>query len=189
MPNIDPSTIENFENMTPEEKVNALLKVEIPESVDLSKYVSKETFDKKASEAAKFSKQLQEKMTEDEKKAAEAEENNKKILEELETLRKDKTIATYTAQYIGMGYDKALAEETAKAMAEGDMDKVFANAAKHNEALTQKIKEDLLNKTPKPGGAGGDNGKDSAVEKAKEIAKARSGGGKEYENIMEKYRK
>lgn len=191
MPNIDTSKIEGFDGMTAEQKVDALLKAEIPESVDMSKYVSKETFDKKASEAASLSKQLKEKMTEDEKAKADAEESQKKILEELEQLRRDKTIATYTAQYIGMGYDKELAEETAKAMADGDMDKVFANGAKHKEALEKKIKEDLLNGTPKPEGAGGkgDDGKDSAVEKAKEIAKARHGGGKEYEDIMSKYRK
>ena len=58
MANIDTATIEGFEGMTAEEKVSALLKLDIPDAVDLSKFVSKETFDKKASEAANLSKQL-----------------------------------------------------------------------------------------------------------------------------------
>lgn len=188
---IDVSAIEGFAEMTAEQKVDALTKFEIPEAVDMSKYVSKEVFDKKASEAAGLSKQLKDRMSEDEKKQTEAEESNKKILEELEQLRKDKTISTYTAQYLGMGYSKELAEDTAKAMADGDMEKVFANGLKHKEAMEKEIREKLMNGTPKPGGSGGngDDGKDSAVEKAKELAKAKQGGGKQYEDIMKNYRK
>ena len=191
MPNIDVSAIEGFEGMSAEQKVDALLKFEIPESVDMSKFVSKETFDKKASEAASLSKQLKDKMTEDERSAAEKAENDKKILEELESLRRDKTIANYTSQYLGMGYAKELAEETAKAMADGDMEKVFANGVKHREAMEKEIKEKLMNGTPKPDGAGGggDDKKDSAVEMARSLAKAKQGGGKQYEEIMKNYRK
>ena len=188
---IDVSAIEGFAEMTAEQKVDALTKFEIPEAVDMSKYVSKEVFDKKASEAAGLSKQLKDRMSEDEKQRTEAEESNKKILEELEQLRKDKTISTYTAQYLGMGYSKELAEDTAKAMADGNMDKVFQNGLKHKEAMEKEIREKLMNGTPQPGGSGGngDDGKDSAVEKAKELAKAKQGGGKQYEDIMKNYRK
>lgn len=188
---IDVSAIEGFESMTAEQKVDALTKFEIPEAVDMSKYVSKEVFDKKASEAAGLSKQLKDKMSEDERSAAEKAENEKKILAELEQLRKDKTIATYTSQYLSMGYTKELAEDTAKAMADGDMDKVFANGVKHRDAMEKEIKEKLMNGTPKPSGAGGsgDNKADSAIEKAKELAKAKNGGGKQYEDIMKNYRK
>lgn len=58
MPNIDVSTIQGFDAMSADEKVNALLSYEIPEAVDMTKYVSKETFDKKASEAAKLARDL-----------------------------------------------------------------------------------------------------------------------------------
>lgn len=191
MAQFDTSSIEGFEGMTAEQKVEALLKVEIPDSVDMSKFVSKEVFDKKASEAASLSKQLKDKMSEEEKSRLEADESNKKILEELETLRKDKTVSEYTAKYIAMGYDKDLASETAKAMADGDMEKVFANGEKHKAALEKKIKEDLMKNDPRPGGAGGkkDGEDDVAVAKAKEIAKAKLGNGKTYEDIMSKYKK
>lgn len=191
MAKFDTSVIEGFDGMSAEQKLDAILKVEIPDSVDLSKYVSKDVFDKKASEAANLSKQLKETMSEADRKKLEDDENNKKILEELETLRKDKTISDYTSKYLALGYDKELAADTAKAMADGNMSKVFENGEKHKTALEKKIKEDLINGTPKPDGAGGDNGgdKDSAVEKARELAKAKFGGGKQYEDIMNKYRK
>lgn len=187
MPNFDTSTIEGFDGMTAEQKLEALLKIDLP---DMSKYVSKETFDKKASEAANLSKQLKDKMSDDELKEAEKTKALEELQSELESLRKDKTISDYTARYVAMGYDAELAKDTAKAMAEGDMDKVFKNGETHKQALEQKIKQDLMNKTPKPGGnGGGDDGKDSAVEKAKEIAKAKLGGGKQYDDIMKNYRK
>ena len=190
MATINTDSIAGFAEMTADQKVDALLKAEIPEAVDMSKYVPKDTFDKKASEAASLSKQLKDRMTEEEQKKAEAEENNKKILEELETLRKEKTISDYTARYIAMGYAKELAADTAKAMAEGDMAKVFENGEKHKEDMEKKIREDLINGTKKPDGnsAGGDDkGKDLAVEKARELAKAKNGGGKQYDEIMSKY--
>lgn len=191
MAQFDTSTIEGFDGMTVEQKLDALLKAEIPDVVDLSKYVSKETFDKKASEAASLSKQLKDKLTEDEKKKLENEESNKKILDELESLRKDKAVSEYTAKYLALGYDEALAKETAEAMQSGDMEKVFANGVKHKEALEKSIKEKLMKDDPRPGGGGGkDNGDDdSAVKKAKEIAKARTGGGKQYEDILKNYKR
>lgn len=193
MATISTECIAGFAEMTAEQKVEALLKVEVPDAVDMSKYVSKETFDKKASEAASLSKQLKDRMTDDEQKKANEAEKLQKMQEELETLRKDKTVSDYTAKYIAMGYDKDLAADTAKAMAEGDMAKVFENGEKHKTALEKKIKEDLMNGTPKPdgnGGAGGDDDKkDLAVEKAKQLAKARFGNDKQYEDIMSKYKR
>ena len=66
MANINVSSIEGFDGMTAEQKVEALLKFNIPDEVDLTKFVEKSVFDKKASEAAELSKQLKAKMTEDE---------------------------------------------------------------------------------------------------------------------------
>lgn len=195
MPNIDTSTIDGFDAMTDAEKVTALLGVEIPEAVDMSLYVSKETFDKKASEAASLSKRLKEvlpaeKAAEEARKQAEAETAQR--IAELEAsnaeLKKNQTIAEYKAQYIAQGMESKLAEETAKALADGNMEKVFENQSKHNAGLEARIKADLMKADPKPGGAGGDgNEKDSAVEKARELAKAKLGGGKKYDETMKHY--
>lgn len=189
MAQFDTSSISGFEEMTAEQKVDALLKADIPDPVDMSKFVSKEIFDKKASEAASLSKQLKDKMTDDEAKKAEDAQALADLKNELETLRKDKTIADYTAKYIALGYEKTLAEDTAKAMAEGDMAKVFANGEKHKEALEKDIKAKLMKGDPRPGGGGDELEADPAVEKAKEIAKAKLGNGKTYKEIMDKYKK
>lgn len=64
MANIDTSTIEGFDGMTADEKVTALLGLQIPDSVDLSGYVKKDVFDTKATEAASLARQLNAKTTE-----------------------------------------------------------------------------------------------------------------------------
>lgn len=64
MANIDTSTIEGFDGMTADEKVTALLGLQIPDPVDLSRYVKKDVFDAKATEAASLAKQLKAKTTE-----------------------------------------------------------------------------------------------------------------------------
>ena len=58
MAKIDTSKIEGYAAMTAEQKISALESMTIPDEVDLTQYVSKATFDKKASEAAETSKQL-----------------------------------------------------------------------------------------------------------------------------------
>ena len=58
MATIDTSKIEGYAAMTAEQKVAALESQQIPDAVDMTQYVSKATFDKKASEAAENSRQL-----------------------------------------------------------------------------------------------------------------------------------
>ena len=133
--NIDTSTIEGFESMTAEQKVDALLKVEVPEKVDLAGYVKKDLFDKTASELAEAKKTLKGKLTEDEAAAAERDAKWAEMEAKLKELETEKTISTYKASYLAMpGFDEELAEDTAKALAEGDMKTVFANQQKANAA-------------------------------------------------------
>lgn len=193
MPNIDTSKIEGFDGMTAEQKLDAVLKLEIPEAVDLTKYVSKETFDKKASEAASLSKQLREKMSDDDRKKAEDQDTLAKLQEQIDALTKDKdsllkdkTISEYTAKYLALGYDKDLAADTAKAMAEGDMQKVFANGEKHKAALEKSIKEKLMKDDPRPGGGGKDE-ETAELEQAKRIGKAKAEANKQTADVLKHY--
>lgn len=146
--------IENYESMTPEEKVAALEAYE----PDMSGFVSKATFDKTASDLAAAKKSLRDKMTEDEAKAAEAAEANKAIMAELEALRAEKLVANYTNSYLTMGYDEKLAKSTAEALAKGDMDTVFKNQKTHADAREQALRTELLKGTPSPAAGGADNG-------------------------------
>lgn len=138
--------IENYESMTPEEKVAALEAYE----PDMSGYVSKATFDKKASEAAELSKQLKSRMTEDEAKAAKEAEERAALLARVEQLEQEKAVSTYTNAYLGMGYDEKLAKATAEAMAKGDTETVFKNQKIHQDNREKALKAEMLKQTPPP---------------------------------------
>lgn len=153
---IDTSKIPNFDAL-PEDAKLAIQGMEFADPVDMEQFVEKAAFDKKASEASNLAKQLKAKMTEDELKEAERTANEQKIMEELQTLRKEKKISDYTSKYLALGYDAVLAAETAKAFAEDNMDAVFANHQKHLEAVKKAAEaESLANgSTPPPGDGAG----------------------------------
>lgn len=152
---IDTNLIPNFDAL-PEEAKNAISAMEFADAPDMSQFVSKATFDKKASEAADLNKKLRERMSEDERSKQEQAESLAAMQQELETLRKEKTVAKYTADYVKLGFDEKLAEETAAALAENDMAKVFANMSKANDALVKRTIADKLKETPR--GVGGQAG-------------------------------
>ena len=158
MSKIDVSKIEGYDEMSAEDKIKALLDYET-EDPDMSGYVSKETFDKTASELATKKKELKAKMTEDEaKKIAEAEEKEalQARIAELETKEK---ISNNKAQFLALGYDETIANSTAKALVDGDLATVFKNLKSHQEAYEKKLRADVLAETPRPDGLGVD-GKD-----------------------------
>ena len=116
MASIDTTQIEGYDTMTAEEKVAALEAFSMPDP-DYSGYVKKDVFDKTASELAQKKKDLQARMTEEEKAKAENEALLQQYKEEAETLKKEKTISENKAKLIAIGYDDSLATETATAMA------------------------------------------------------------------------
>ena len=109
------------------------------------------------SEAADFKKQLREKMSAEEIKAKEDAEKIEELIKERDALLLEKTISGYKARYLALGYDEAMATETAEAMASGNLEKVFANQKKHTESVEKRIRADVLRETPTPtGGTGSD---------------------------------
>lgn len=146
--------IENYENMTPEEKLAAL------EAYDPEQdgFVAKTVFDKKASEASDLSKQLKARMTDDEAKAAKDAEERASLLARVEELEREKAVNTYATAYLAMGYDEKLAKATAEAVAKGDMNTVFANQKTFNEAREKALKAELLKSVPTPPGGKPDSG-------------------------------
>ena len=171
MPTISTESIEGFDSMTAEQKVEALLKVEVPDKVDLSGYIQKSQFDKVSSELAEARK-----LSEDEAAKAQADADRKALEDKYTELLRKSTIAEHTARYIAMpGYDEKLARETAEALFDGKMDVVFANQQKANAAYEKKLRADLVKQDPKPDGAGGGTEeKDEAVEFAKKLGKQRA---------------
>lgn len=176
MPTISTEGIEGFESMTAEQKVEALLKVEVPERVDLSGYIQKSQFDKVSSELAEAKKTIKSKMTEDEAAKAQADADRKALEDKYTELLRKSTIAEHTARFIAMpGYDEKLARETAEALFDGNMDKVFENQQKANAAYEKKLRAEMVKQDPKPDGAGGDDQKKgTAVELARSLGKQRA---------------
>ncbi len=157
MAKIDFSKIEGYESMSAEEKLAALEALELPDP-DYSGYVKKDVADKYASEAASFKKQLRERMSEEEAAKAKAAEDMANVMQELETLRADKAVGEYTAQFMGIGYDEALARSTATALQKGDMSVMFKNHAKFVADREKALKAELLRSTPTPPAGNGDKG-------------------------------
>jgi hypothetical protein len=138
--------IEGYENMTPEEKVAALEAYE----PDMSGVVSKSTFDKTASELAAVKKQLREKQTDEEAKAAQEAADRAALIERAEKAENALAISNYVAAYASMGYDEKLARSTAEAMVKGDTDTVLKNQKIHLEDREKALKAELLKQTPPP---------------------------------------
>lgn len=173
---ISTESIQGFADMSDADKVTALLGLDVPDPVDLSGYVKKEVFDAKATEAANLSKQLKSKMTDDEAAKAQADADRKALEDKYTELLRKSTIAEHTARFLAMpGYDEKLARETAEALFDGNMEKVFENQQKANAAYEKKLRAELVKQDPKPDGAGKDGEKeDSAVEFARNLGRQRA---------------
>ena len=157
MARIDITKIEGYETMSAEEKLAALEALDLPEP-DFTGWVKKDVADKYASEAASFKKQLRERMTEEEAAKAKAAEDMASVMAELETLRADKAVSEYTTQFMGIGYDEALAKSTAQAIQKGDMAAMFKNHAKFVADREKALKAELLKDTPAPPAGDGTKG-------------------------------
>jgi hypothetical protein len=136
-------------DMSPEEKLALLDKYE-PPAPDYTGYIKKDAFDRTASELAEAKRQLKAKQTEEERKEAERLEAQQAIEKELAELRKDKAVSESKAKFLGLGYDEKLAAETAKALADGNMETVFANQAIHLENVKKAASAAALGGDPKP---------------------------------------
>ena len=135
------------EGMTIEELMS--LDVEEPK-VDMSKFVSKEVFDKAASEAANYKKQARATMSEAEQKAAADAEELAKIIAERDQLKAEKTIAENAKGLVAIGYDENLANEVATALMNGDAATVIKAQAKFVDAQKKAVLAEAVKETPVP---------------------------------------
>ena len=143
------------EGMTIDEINAALEGIEMPTDNSAEIDRLRNALSKSNSEAADYKKQLREKMSAEELKAKEDAEKWDAIIKERDALLREKTVAGHKAKYLALGYEENLANETAEAMVNGELDKVFANQKKHIESVEKKIRADVLKKTPTPEGGNG----------------------------------
>lgn len=108
----------------------------------------KEALSRANSQAAEFKRQLREKQTEAERAEAERAEADKAMREELETLRKEKSISDYTNRCVTLGFDGDLATETATALSDGNMDSLFDCLKRFVDATKVKLTNEALNRQP-----------------------------------------
>ena len=135
------------EGMTIEELMN--LDVEEPQ-VDMSKFVSKELYDKAASDTANYKKQLRANMSEAEQKAAADAEKYAEIVAERDKLKAEKAIAENAKGLVAIGYDENLANEVATALLNGDAATVIKAQAKFVDAQKKAVLAEAVKETPVP---------------------------------------
>ena len=171
MPKIDTSKIEGYAEMTPEQKLAALEGYEYEDhSEELERQRAAVT--KANGEAAEWKRKHTALLSEDEKKKQEDADKLASMEKELAELRKGKVVSDYRAKFVAQGYSEELADETAKALAEGDMTKVFANQQKFLTDYAKGVKAEALKGTPKPPAGGSSTG----VDFAKKIEEAQKSG-------------
>lgn len=140
------------EGMSVEDIEKALESIDLPEDGSAEIERLKNALSKSNSEAADYKRQLKDKMSDEERKAKEDAEKWEEMEKNYNALLKKDAVSTNKAKLLGLGYEETLAEETAEAMVNGELDKVFANQKKHLEAVEKKIRSELLKDTPKPEG-------------------------------------
>ena len=193
---MDTSKIAGYAEMTAEQKIAALEGYE-PEAPDMTGYVKKELLDKAASEAAGYKKQLREKMTADEAaeadrlaKQQEAEDRYKNLEAKYNQLQQLNVIGEYKSKLISLGYEEKLATATAKAMATGDMQTVFANQAKFMEARETARKAEALKKMGGSSEGGSEPKEDDLTDPitlAKALGKQKAESGKGTADVVNRY--
>ena len=115
---------------------------------------SKESISKANSEAAKYKKQYEAYLDEEEKKRLQKEEELKTLQEENEKLKKDAAVADYTGRLLAIGFDSELAKNAASAIANGDTEEFFKSAEAFKDGFEKKIRAEIMRSTPDPvGGA------------------------------------
>ena len=143
------------EGMTIEEINAALEGIELPTDNSAEVERLKTALSKSNSEAADYKKQLREKMSADELKAKEEADKMTELQTKYDALLKESEITKNKARLLALGYEDKLATETAEAMTNGEIDKVFANQKKHLDSVEKKIREEVLSSTPRPTGGNG----------------------------------
>ena len=154
MPKIDTSKIAGYAEMTVEQKLAAMEAFEYDDNAGTVAKLTRDLATAQTS-AADWKKKHDDRLTDEEKNRLDAEETLNTLRAERDNLLKEKNIAGYKAKFLARGYDEKLAGDTAEALANGEMEKVFANQQKFNTARAEALKAEWLKETPRPpAGAG-----------------------------------
>lgn len=153
---IDTSTIENYENMTAEEKVAALESFKYNDTSDdlataqeqMKKL--KDATDKATHSAADYKKQLEALKQQSSGSNSEVETLKTQIAE----LTKINTLTSLKATRLSLGYTEELASQYAEAQLDNDYTKVAEIERQFLEEKEKAFKAEALKTSPKPGQGG-----------------------------------
>lgn len=144
------------EGMTEEELSKAVEKAvkakEKQAEADVAKL--KNAFNKASSDVAEYKHKLQEHLSDEEKKRTEQDELLERLQQENAEFKKQSTIAQHKANFVALGYNEELAQKTAEALFDGDMDSVFENFKTARADLEKGIRADAMKNTPVPPAGG-----------------------------------
>lgn len=148
--------------------------------------------DKASKEAAGYKKQLQAKMSAEERANQAENERLTALEEENKQMKAQMRMASYSKRYMGIGMDEKTAESLSDATGElSDPDKFFSSLDKFIQAKTKAAGEETLQKFLKDrpdikAGSGTADKNSLAMEKARALAKNNSG---VNEDILKHYRR
>jgi len=148
---IDTAKIENYAEMTAEEKLAALeaYEFETPAPKDGDEVTKlKAALSKANSDAAEWKRQYRQGLDDAKRAEEERNEHEEAVENELRTLRRDKTVSGFVAQCLALGYDKDLALRAAEAMADNDAAAIMACQQDFLEAKQKELEAAALNKQP-----------------------------------------
>lgn len=153
---IDVTKIENYDQMSDSEKLEAVLNFEVetpapeptPDNGETQKL--RDALNKASSQAADYKRQLHEKMSADELAKAQREERENALREELESLRRERTVSNYTNSYLAMGYDAETAKSLASNLPDGLGEDFFSAQKSFLDSRVQQIRTEILNSQPQP---------------------------------------
>lgn len=181
---ISTTGIEGFDGMTAEQKVEALLNLDIDPTK--SGFRSQEEFDKVMTENKQKKDEIRKlketagASTELEKRIAELEAKNQE-------LDKQSRMASLRASFTELGYSKELAEEAAQASVDNDTAKVLEIQSKFLVERDKKTREEALKRMRRPGGGGDDGEKNPLTDFAKELGKAQATSDKTLSEALSNY--
>lgn len=104
-----------------------------------------------SADASKYKKALQDRMTEQERAAAETKELIERLRAENEAMKKNQTVAEHTAGFLGLGLGDDLARQAAEATSEGNFASLITTMKAFLTEHDKVVVADQMRSTPRPG--------------------------------------
>lgn len=174
------------EGMTEEEALTAIntqmseLKTALSKAhADNDSY--KKSMDKANSEAAGYKKQSREAQ----ENAAKAQSDYEALIQEVNALKRENSVAKAKAEFLSVGFEDALASDAAVACIDGDISKILENVKTFVEWKTKAIQADIMKSTPRPSGSAPENVSESNL--AEKLGQAKTERDKKSREILNLY--